>query len=72
MIATVKRGGGALVLNWHQETAFNRLGFAGYRDLVERLAACFHDSDAWIATPRELCRHWKERNARLYAQGKAL
>jgi hypothetical protein len=68
MVQRVRRAGGMLVFDWHQETACNRLMYAGYRDVVERIAAdVFGDSDAWTATPYDVYRHWTERTARLAA-----
>jgi hypothetical protein len=69
VIARVRTNGGAVVFDWHQETASNDFEYAGYRDVLERIAArCFHDGDAWIATPQQLARHWNERITRLSTQ----
>jgi len=66
IVGRVRSSGGALVFNWHQETASNDLVYSGYRDVLEGIAArCFDDGDAWIATPHQLSRHWNERITRL-------
>ena len=62
----VRQGAGVLVLNWHTETYCNRLLYAGYRTLYERiLAPLLADGDAWFATPNEIAGWWRGRAERL-------
>lgn len=69
IIDLVKKQGGIVVINWHQEAAFNRFSFDGYRDLFEAVATtCINDSTAWVATPMEICRHWNRMVAGLYRE----
>lgn len=60
VIGEVKRVGGLLTADWHQESGCNRLGFSGYVDLIEELLRPgFGSSDVWFATPSQVATHWK-------------
>lgn len=62
ILSTVRAHGGAAVVNWHSETAFNRLPYDGFVDALDGiLAPALADGDAWLATPRELVDHWRRR-----------
>ena len=62
IIDEVRSRGGALVLNWHTESATSRFERAGYREALERLLELIWDrSDAWVTTPSRLLEHWQER-----------
>ena len=60
IVDRVREVGGVLVTNWHQEGAFDRLHFRGYMDLLDRLLEPLRcSSDVWVATPQEVCAHWR-------------
>jgi hypothetical protein len=60
--SVVRRAGGVLNLNWHQETFWNRYGNAGWRTVYEDVVAeLAQDSRAWITTPGELATWWLDR-----------
>ncbi len=65
LIETVREAGGATVLNWHQESAFNRLIYDGYVDALDELLALDVARDGWMTTPRELCQWWERRSMML-------
>ena len=61
IIQRVRESGGALVTNWHQEVAFNRLHVSGYMEALDRLLEPLRDSsEVWVATPHEVCTHWRQ------------
>jgi hypothetical protein len=62
----VRRAGGVLNLNWHQETFWNRYGNAGWRTVYEEaVAELSDDPHAWITTPGELATWWLDRARQL-------
>jgi hypothetical protein len=66
VLATVRRYGGVAVLDWHQEAGMNELAYQGHMDLlIDVIQPFLEDSDAWWATPWEICRHWHRRQKML-------
>jgi len=66
----VRACGGALTLDWHGETAFDRLHLAGYLETLGRiLEPWLGGPDVWCATPAAIVAHWRERAARLAPAG---
>jgi len=64
----VRDRGGLLTINWHGETAFDRLHVAGYLEALEGiLAPWLGSSEVWCATPAAVAAHWRERASRLAA-----
>ena len=62
----VRRAGGVLNVNWHQETYWNQYGNAGWRTVYEEVVSeLAGDPQAWITTPGELATWWRERSSRL-------
>jgi hypothetical protein len=62
ILTTVRRYGGAAVLDWHQEAGLNELAYSGHLDLLDDVIKPFlDDSEAWWATPWEICQHWYRR-----------
>lgn len=67
IISVVRESGGVLVLNWHQESAFNRLIYAGWIDILDAVMSnCLNDSP-WTATAQEVCSYWERRGRDLDA-----
>jgi hypothetical protein len=62
LLQQIKACNGTAFLNWHTETACNRYRYQGYVDVLEKiLGHVAGDSEAWIATPRELMEWWSAR-----------
>jgi hypothetical protein len=62
---TVRQHGGALMFNWHQESAFNQLVYESFLEVLnDVMTPCLHDS-AWMATPEQVCAHWTCRSREL-------
>jgi hypothetical protein len=69
ILTTVRRYGGAAVLDWHQEAGLNELAYHGHLDLLSDVIKPFlDDSEAWWATPWEICRHWYRRQKMLVTE----
>ncbi|WP_336489780.1 hypothetical protein [Methylobacterium nigriterrae] len=58
VIETIRAVGGVAMLDWHTETAFNRLAYEGYRDVAEQILSRWSGSSTWAATPWKLVSHW--------------
>jgi hypothetical protein len=64
--SVVRRAGGVLNLNWHQETYWNLYGNAGWRTVYEEaVEELSDDPQAWITTPGELAAWWLDRARQL-------
>lgn len=62
LVELIKRKEGMILLNWHQETAFNKLKYAYFMDALDAvLESCLSENEAWIALPREIVQHWSLR-----------
>jgi hypothetical protein len=60
--SVIRKAGGVLNLNWHQETYWNRYANAGWRTVYQdAVAELSGDPQAWITTPGELATWWLER-----------
>ena len=69
IVDRVRSAEGMLATNWHQEVAFNRLHVSGYMETLERLVGSLIGSEeVWLATPREVCAHWRELSARVVGE----
>jgi hypothetical protein len=61
VLQAVRQFGGVAVFNRHQESAFNRLIYNHYIDVLNSLLCnCLADT-AWITTPEEVCEVWNRR-----------
>lgn len=68
IVRQVKEQGGVAVLDWHTETACNAYNYKNYTTVLDRiLEPLLADGDAWVATPWEIARHWRQRSAELEA-----
>ena len=66
MTSVVRRAGGVLNLNWHQETYWDLYGNAGWRTVYhDAVAELSEDPRAWITTPGELAMWWINRMRQL-------
>ena len=53
--------GGVLTVNWHQETAFNRLHYRGYLEMLDAIyRPILESSEVWTATPYQISLRWRE------------
>lgn len=69
VISNVRRYEGVLMLNWHQEAAFNHLTYAGWLNVLDGiLTPCLHES-VWTTTAQELCSYWRQRDRELDSAG---
>lgn len=68
VLRRVRESGGLAVLDWHTEVICNAFEFVGWYDLFEDLIGPLLDGDAWIATPWEIARHWRRREAQLLGE----
>ena len=62
-IDKIKKYNGVGVIDWHSETSFPQKGkyekwAEAYLKILEYLS---HDTDAWVTSPDEICRHFAER-----------
>jgi hypothetical protein len=68
VIEKIKQNGGIAFLDWHTECACNDYCYRGDVSVLDRiLESVLGDSEAWITTPENLIRHWRERSLRLTA-----
>ncbi len=68
LFAAVRGVGGLAVLDWHTETACDRLRYPRFlSSLGEFLAPVLADDSAWIATPWQVAKHWHQRRMALEA-----
>jgi hypothetical protein len=66
---SVRQAGGALVVDWHTETAWEGYCYRNMRTtLVALISELRASSDAWFTTPWELAQHWHERRQRLLSE----
>lgn len=61
----IRKHGGALMFDWHQETAFNQLIFEGFLEVLDDVLRPCLNENAWIATPEEVSAHWDQRSREL-------
>jgi len=56
--------GGLLMLNWHTQGFAQSALHSGCRNALDRvLAPLLHDSQCWFATPGQIARWWRDRDA---------
>lgn len=62
----IRRAGGVLNLNWHQENYWNQYANYGWRTVYDHaVSELSGDPQAWITTPGELATWWRERTGQL-------
>jgi hypothetical protein len=63
---SVRQAGGALLVDWHTESAWEGYCYRNVRATLTALISELRaDSDAWFTTPWQLAQHWHERRQRL-------
>lgn len=66
VIQEIKNHHGVVNLNWHTETGPGAFMYANFPKLLRRIfLPLVEDREAWITTPTQLAKHWREREKRL-------
>lgn len=66
VLSRIREVGGVATLDWHTESAVDRLAYTGHRTVAEHLLRWVIEAgDAWITTPWELTTHWHQRSTLL-------
>ena len=70
LMSRVRECGGVATPNWHLQAAFNHSIYRDFLDVCHGVLEPFlDDSDAWIATPFEVCKRWEQLRTELGIDG---